>query len=41
MDARVWEYTSHEVNADVHCVRCRDLNFTVASEPENFRVVGE
>ena len=40
MDARVSEYTSHEVDAEDHCVRCRDLIFTVAGELENFRVVG-
>ena len=40
MDARVSEYTSHEVDAEDHCVRCRDLIFSVVSGSEDFQVVG-
>ena len=40
MDARVGEYTSHEVDAEDHCVRCRDLIFSVVDGSENFQVLG-
>ena len=40
MDARVSEYTSHEVDAEDHCVRCRDLIFTVVNGSESFQVIG-
>lgn len=40
MDARVSKYTSHEVDAEDHCVRCRDLIFTVVNESESFQVIG-
>ena len=39
MDARVGEYTSHEVDAEDHCVRCRDLIFSVVDGSENFQVL--
>ena len=40
MDARVSEYTSHEVDAEDHCVRCRDLIFSVVNGSEDFQAVG-
>ena len=40
MDARISEYTSHEVGAEDHCVRCRDLIFTVVNDTESFQVIG-
>ena len=41
MDARVSEYTNHEVGAEDHCVRCRDLLFTVVNDTESFQVIGD
>lgn len=40
MDARISEYSSHEVGAEDHCVWCRDLIFTVANDTESFQVIG-
>ena len=40
MDARVSEYTSDEVDAEDHCVRCRDLIFTVVNGSEDYQVFG-
>ena len=40
MDTRLSEYTSHEVDAEDHCVRCRDLIFTVVNGEESFQVIG-
>ena len=40
MDARVSEYTSHEADAEDHCVRCRDLIFTVIDNSESYQVIG-
>ena len=40
MDARISEYTSHEVDAEDHCVRCRDLIFCVVNGSEDTQVIG-
>lgn len=40
MDARVSEYTSPEADAEDHCVRCRDLIFTVEDGTESVQVIG-
>ena len=40
MDARVSEYTSDEEDAEDHCVRCRDLIFTVVNGSEDCQVFG-
>ena len=40
MDARISEYTSHEVDAEDHCVRCRDSIFCVVNGSEDTQVIG-
>ena len=40
MDARISEYTAHEVGAEDHCVRCSDLVFGVREAEESHRVGG-